>query len=542
MTATLDTGTPPPPAGDATDDGFLSAPARLMLASLSLAAGIIHLAMVPSHAQLGTLDAVGFAVVGWLQVLGAVALMARPSRLLLQAVVVLNLAVVALWVWSRTTGLPFGAHAGEAEEAAFVDGMTTTFQVMLVIGGGLLLMRPGLGTRLRSDAMVFASILPVAVLVATSLALADEDTFSHGHGDESEMAAGGHAHGAGSAQAELATIAAERCDLGFNPASYWRETTVAGVDTIMGGGSHGDEGGHDHAGMPVVVNGTPELDKLISLSAKGGESNDAAVVVALADADDETYEQWLQWLPTMMASHGGASAGAPDDNHGMGGHLGPQPWRAMTDQAECDKLADELELARQTALAHPTAQDALDAGYVRVTTYVPGIAAHYMNFGYVDGTFEIDKPEMILYDGNGPEASVVGLSYYILFDSPFEPSQGFTGRNDHYHRHDGLCVGAGGVIGDSTTTEEECRERGGRKAQGTGGWMSHAWVVPGCESPWGMFSGATPVLDRKLSQESGSDGGACRGSGVYDRYDLSPGSVDNTPTTVGGAGEAAAGG
>ena len=31
-----------------------------------------------------------------------------------------------------------------------------------------------------------------------------------------------------------------------------------------------------------------------------------------------------------------------------------------------------------------------------------------MNFSLVDGVFEVDKPEMILYDGSGPDARVVG--------------------------------------------------------------------------------------------------------------------------------------
>jgi hypothetical protein len=538
MTTTVDatpSGERPVAPDRGADDDAPGMPIRVLLASLSLAAGTIHLVMVPSHSQAATADGVAFAVVGWLQILSAIALLLRPTRLLLQGIVGLNLVVIGLWVWSRTAGLPFGAHSGESETVAFVDGLTTAFEVALVLGAGMLLLRPNLGTRLRPDTMVFASIIPVAVLIATSMALTDENTFSHGH-DQGDEVAGGHDHGSGAA-VDLASLASERCDLGFNPASYWHETTVAGVDTIMGG-AHGG----DHAtSMPPALEGSPELDELIRISGKGGESNDAAVVVKLAEVDDEVYDEWLQWLPTMMAAHGHGEAGAPDDNHGMGGHLGPQPWVAMTDQAECDQLAEELELARQTALAHPTAQDAMDAGYVRVTPYVPGIAAHYMNFAYVDGTFEIDKPEMILYDGNEADASVVGLSYYIIHDSTFEPTQGFTGPNDHYHRHDGLCVGAGGVIGDSTTTDEECAARGGRKSQGSAGWMSHAWVVPGCESPWGMFSGATPVLDGTLPQTSGKDGGACKGAGVLDRYDLSPGSPDNTPTTVGGLLEAASG-
>jgi hypothetical protein len=225
----------------------------------------------------------------------------------------------------------------------------------------------------------------------------------------------------------------------------------------------------------------------------------------------------------------------------MGGHLGPQPWHAMTDQAECDALQQELALARDTAMKYPTVAAAKAAGWRQVTPYVPGIAAHFMNFSLVDDTFEIDKPEMILYDGTGDDARVVGLSYYLRHEGGAEPTQGFTGINDHYHRHDGLCVDETGVIGDSTTTVEQCTALGGRKANGSSGWMSHAWVVPGCESPWGVFSGASPILDRELFQANGKLGAGCASSGVRARYDLEPGDVENTPTTVGGSVELVSG-
>ena len=75
---------------------------------------------------------------------------------------------------------------------------------------------------------------------------------------------------------------------------------------------------------------------------------------------------------------------------------------------------------------------------------MPGIAAHYMNFGLVDGEFAVDEPEMILYDGDGPDAHVVGLSYYVLQDGDAEPTQGFTGDNDHYHRHSGCAPAPAG--------------------------------------------------------------------------------------------------
>ena len=57
--------------------------------------------------------------------------------------------------------------------------------------------------------------------------------------------------------------------------------------------------------------------------------------------------------------------------------------------------------------------------------------------------------------------------------------------------------------------------------------MSHAWVVPGCESPWGVFSGENPILDRALSEATGDDGAeGCSASEARSRYDLAPGESD----------------
>src|SRR6187551_1595418 len=59
--------------------GFeLSLAGRVLLAVLAAAAGVIHLAMVPSHWGSSTVEGVGFALVGWAQVVLAVLVLALP--------------------------------------------------------------------------------------------------------------------------------------------------------------------------------------------------------------------------------------------------------------------------------------------------------------------------------------------------------------------------------------------------------------------------------------------------------------------------------
>jgi hypothetical protein len=121
-----------------------------------------------------------------------------------------------------------------------------------------------------------------------------------------------------------------------------------------------------------------------------------------------------------------------------------------------------------------------------------------MKFSFVDGVFDATQPEMLLYDGNDPTSRVVGLSYYVITDDKKAP-EGFAGPNDPWHQHIGLCVKGGLVVGSEKTTEEECKSRGGVKADGSNAWMNHTWSVPGWESPWGIFSGEHPELGATVS-------------------------------------------
>ena len=513
---------------------------EVLFAATMGASGLVHLVMAPVHAGASTAEALGFAVVGWLQVaLALAALLGRGRAALWTVAVAVNTAAVGLWVWSRTVGLPFGSHAGSAEPVALVDGVTVALEVAAGLFAIALLLAPA---RLKVG-WVVPSLAAVAVLGATTLVVVSPDTAEHADHDHV-----GGGDSATEALAEMATIDERRCDLGMNPGGYWNEARRMGVDTYHGGTTSQPLRAEELVAIDELRSapGTPQLDELISATSRadGGEAAAGALVAELGRADEATYEQWVTFLRARGADgsvagstgsghdHGagatttGPGSAAPDDNGGHGGHIGPQPWTAMVDQDDCDALAAELDRARAAAMALPTAADAMAAGYVKTTTYVPGIAAHYMKFAYVDGTFSIDEPEMLLFDGEGPEAHVVGLSYYLLHPGDAEPSQGFTGPNDHFHRHVGLCLRGALVIGDSTTSEEDCAARGGRISGGDAGWMNHVWVVQGCESPWGVFSGASPTMDEALGAASGSTGG-CAASGASSRYDLSPGSVES---------------
>jgi hypothetical protein len=514
-----------------------------VVAGLTTGAAVIHFAMVPGHIGDSLLDPLGFAVAGWFQLwIAGAALTGRAGRRTWLASVLGNLAITGLWIWSRTAGLPVGNHEGIVEEVGAIDLAAQVLGVGAALVSARLLLAPAAGPGRARLAPAFAAA--AAIGLATTV-ITSQDAATHGHATEDTPALTGHT-------AQMAQLDADRCDTDFNHPSYWAEAEELGIDTYLGGAmAMTDEtattsaDGHDHAAAapattttsrpdPNEGRGSEGLDKLISLTGPAGTSEGAAarLVISLGEASDEDYDAWLWWLRSSGAVGGGHAhdSAAPGDSGGHGGHVGPQPWVAMTDQAQCDRLAEELELARSITEKYDTVAKAEAGGWTKVTGYVPGIAAHYMNFGAVDSRFDIEVPEMILFDGTDPDSSVVGLSYYIIHEGDAEPSQGFTGPNDHFHRHVGLCIVNGVVAGDSQTTAEECEARGGSKAGGDKQWMNHVWVVPGCESPWGAFSAASPVLDGALGRASATDGGGCAGSGVRDRYGLD----DPAPTASGG--------
>ena len=157
------------------------APGRPALASLSAAAGAVHLVMVPDHWGESVAEGVGFAAAGWLQLALAALLLVRPERRVFAATVTVNVGLVATWAWSRTVG---------GEEATFVDLTVVGLEVALVAGALAVLARPDLRPRL-----VVTAAVPVASLLLATAAVASPSARNHAHGgSDHEEAATGHAH------------------------------------------------------------------------------------------------------------------------------------------------------------------------------------------------------------------------------------------------------------------------------------------------------------------------------------------------------------
>jgi len=165
---------------------------------------------------------------------------------------------------------------------------------------------------------------------------------------------------------------------------------------------------------------------------------------------------------------------------------------------ERDVLALQLVQARDTAMRYPTVADALAAGYYVAGGFAPGSGAHYIGGNTLggNGSLDIEHPGSLIYEGTNPDSKIVGLMY---LGGGEESPEGFVGPNDHWHRHSNVCIKnrAGGIEvpfpADADVTAKMCAEVGGSFMTITT-WMVHAWVVPGWESPLGVFSHDNPNI------------------------------------------------
>lgn len=127
-------------------------------AALSLLAAVIHLLVMPEHFEEWWGYGAFFLVCAVGQGLYAPILLRWPGRPVFLLGVAGNLAIVILWLVTRTTGIPlFGPHAGEVEVAGVLDVACTLAEVGIVAGLGTLAMR-GLPTEGRIQIVVVTAV------------------------------------------------------------------------------------------------------------------------------------------------------------------------------------------------------------------------------------------------------------------------------------------------------------------------------------------------------------------------------------------------
>ena len=98
--------------------------------------------------------------------------------------------------------------------------------------------------------------------------------------------------------------------------------------------------------------------------------------------------------------------------------------------------------------------------------YIPNMGYHYTNMGLLDGTFDMEQPEILLYVPNEVgKLKLVGVEYAVPVALSETPPEGFIGNDDHWEYNPNVAGGA---------------------------WTLHAWVV--LENPEGVFAPANPEV------------------------------------------------
>lgn len=264
------------PAGDAVAEprGTLEPSTRWVLAGFSVGAAAVHFAYTQAHFSEYWLYGAFFAVVAWLQVLWAAAVMVRRDRSLLAAGAALNLFVVGVWVASRTVGVWVGPSASVKEAASFPDVFCSALEALVALLAVALLVRPGVLARrvaVRGLAPIAASA--VLVLVAGSAAYALSPRFADAHD---------HAGGNGST-----ATGNSPCEQAGPPASE---------------GQVLDGEGHFHRG-PAPQQPIDEATR-VALQAQQGQARAvAAKYPTVADAEAAGYRKSTVYVPCIGAHY-----------------------------------------------------------------------------------------------------------------------------------------------------------------------------------------------------------------------------------------------
>jgi hypothetical protein len=155
----------------------------------SLGAGLVHLAVVHEHLAEWWVYGVFFAVVGAAQLAFGLGALGRDRAPLARQVACANLALVALWAVTRTTGLPVGPQRWTPEPVGRPDLLSVALEVATVLALAVLaragdrpLSRRPPASASRYVALLFAGALAVSAMTTPALAATEAGGHAHPHG------------------------------------------------------------------------------------------------------------------------------------------------------------------------------------------------------------------------------------------------------------------------------------------------------------------------------------------------------------------------
>jgi hypothetical protein len=107
--------------------------ASVVVALLSIGAAIVHFAVIAQHFDEWWLTGMFFLSIALFQLGWGLLVLIQPSALVYVTGAIANALIIVTWIVSRTTGVPVGPEAGEAEAVSLPDAMATAFEVGLIV-------------------------------------------------------------------------------------------------------------------------------------------------------------------------------------------------------------------------------------------------------------------------------------------------------------------------------------------------------------------------------------------------------------------------
>jgi hypothetical protein len=155
----------------------------VLAAALSLGAAAIHFGVIGDHFAEYPPYGVAFAALAWFQVGWALAYLAASAWRVAAIGAVVNAGAIAVWMLSRTVGMPIGPEPGALEPIGPLDLLATAMELALIgllvwnVAGNRIRLRPALSAT-SATAIVGSGLL--LIVVSTSAAFAAAGADSHG--------------------------------------------------------------------------------------------------------------------------------------------------------------------------------------------------------------------------------------------------------------------------------------------------------------------------------------------------------------------------
>lgn len=136
---------------------------------------------------------------------------------------------------------------------------------------------------------------------------------------------------------------------------------------------------------------------------------------------------------------------------------------ACSDPVDLD-IDAELASVRAATARFATPDNALAAGYGDIDVVMQNMGYHYLNADLLDATFEVDRPEILVYAPDaGGSMKLVAVEYAVPLDLAAEPPAGFSGDDDVWDRNETFQL-----------------------------WTLHAWIH--LDNPDGVFAPYNPKV------------------------------------------------